>query len=148
MVILDRCSAPAVIIARLRAAGRRLLHLVQEPHAELTVSLVDDFEIQRLNQQHRGIDRPTDVLAFAMREGPRAPGDESLLGDVVISVPTATRQAQRRRVEVGDELQALLTHGVLHLLGYDHERSAGEAQRMRRLERQLRRQLAEAPGRR
>ena len=80
-----------------------------------------------------------------MREGQRVAGDESVLGDVVISVPTAVRQARRRGVGVADELQTLLIHGVLHLLGYDHEHSAAEARRMKDMERRLRRALASGP---
>jgi rRNA maturation RNase YbeY len=77
----------------------------------------------------------TDVLAFAMRE---APGPHStLLGDVVISVPRAAKQAAEQGYPVKHELAVLLIHGILHLLGYDHERSAPEARRMRRKERAL-----------
>jgi rRNA maturation RNase YbeY len=121
-----------------RADARRLLRALGEAHAELTVSLVDDAEIQQLNRAYRHADRPTDVLAFAMREGARAPGDEPVLGDVVISLETAARQARRRGLTLADELRALLLHGVLHLLDYDHERSAAEARRMQAMERRLR----------
>jgi rRNA maturation RNase YbeY len=81
---------------------------------------------------YRGKDRTTDVLAFPMRESHNP--CPMLLGDVVISVPTAHRQAKESGRSVGDELAALLVHGVLHLCGYDHERSAREAARMHRRE--------------
>lgn len=145
VTVVQRCTAPAATLTRLRRAAQHLLRAVGESPAELTVSLVDDAEIQQLNRGYRGIDRPTDVLAFAMREGQRVAGDESVLGDVVISVPTAVRQARRRGVGVADELQTLLIHGVLHLLGYDHEHSAAEARRMKDMERRLRRALASGP---
>ncbi|TMB23301.1 MAG: rRNA maturation RNase YbeY [Deltaproteobacteria bacterium] len=84
--------------------------------------------------------RPTDVLSFAQREGPGgAPG--GLLGDVVISVDAARRQARQRGETLGREADRLLIHGLLHLLGYDHERSAAEARRMQRRERTLARWL-------
>ncbi len=118
--------------------ARRLLRALGETGAELTISLVGDAEIHRLNRDFRGKDRPTDVLAFAMREGARVAGDESILGDVVISLDTAERQARRRGVSTAAEVRTLLVHGVLHLLGYDHERSAAEARRMKTMERRLR----------
>jgi rRNA maturation RNase YbeY len=93
--------------------------------------------MQRLNAAYRGNDRPTDVLAFAMREGKRAAGDEGTLGDVVISLDTAQRQAASRGHSVDEEVTTLLIHGILHLLGYDHERSPAEARRMKKKEREL-----------
>ncbi|MCK6553802.1 rRNA maturation RNase YbeY [Candidatus Binatia bacterium] len=129
-----RCGS-AAIAAAVRADTRRLVRLLGEAEAELTVSLVGDAAIRALNREYRHADRPTDVLAFAMREGERVAGDDPVLGDVVISLETAARQAQRRRVSLARELRTLLVHGVLHLLGYDHERSAAEARRMRAAER-------------
>ena len=95
---------------------------------ELSVALVDDATIRRLNRDYRRVDKSTDVLAFAMREGEalvQANGPE-ILGDVVISVPTARRQAKKHRRSLGDEITMLLAHGLLHLLGYDHVRKADE----------------------
>ncbi len=143
--VVTRCRARGVRAAALRADVRRLLAALGEGRAELIVSLVDDGEMHRLNRDSRGIDRPTDVLAYAMREGVRAPGDEGVLGDVVISVETAARQARRRTVPTADEVRTLLIHGVLHLLGYDHERSAAEARRMKAMERRLHAALAAEP---
>ena len=134
-----------VSAATVRGWARQILSRLDEADAELTISLVDDVEIRRLNRDYRRKDRPTDVLAFAMREGPRVTGDESQLGDVVISLDTAARQAARRGAPLGDEVATLLIHGVLHLLGYDHERSAVEARRMKRKERELRASLAHSP---
>ena len=142
--VVARRRAPGVRIAAVRSDGQRLLVVLDEAPAELTVSLVDDAEIQHLNREYRGKDRPTDVLAFAMREGTRVGGDQVILGDVVISLDTAARQARRRNVPTDAEVRTLLIHGVLHLLGYDHERSAAEARRMRAMERQLRQRLASA----
>jgi rRNA maturation RNase YbeY len=99
---------------------------------------VTDLEIHALNRQYRGKDKPTDVLSFPLADALQP----SLLGDVVISIETAARQAQRRRHSLGEELQTLLIHGVLHLLGYDHEVSRSEAIRMHRKEREVRAVLA------
>lgn len=141
VAVLARARHPDCPSARVRADARALLSALEEKRAELTVVLVGDEEMHGLNRDYRGKDRPTDVLAFAMREGPRAPGDEGNLGDVIISLDTAARQAQRRRRSLAAEVRTLLIHGVLHLLGYDHERSPAEARRMRARERELARAL-------
>jgi probable rRNA maturation factor len=94
---------------------------------EVSIALVDDPTIRELNCSYRGYDKPTDVLAFALREGEAfAPVDEEPLGDVIVSVPTARRQAASRRRPVLDEVTMLVAHGLLHLLGYDHATKAEE----------------------
>jgi rRNA maturation RNase YbeY len=126
----------------------RILSLIGEDQSELSVNLVGDARIRRLNHDYRKKDRATDVLAFPIREAmmPRGiRGPTGLLGDVVISIPTAVRQAQETGRSVNEELAALLVHGVLHLCGYDHERSAQEAARMVRRERMILRRLAPVP---
>jgi len=126
------CHAPA-LAARLAESGRRLLAALGRREAELSILLVSDRVIRRLNRDWRGRDRATDVLSFAQHEGP-AVAPATLLGDVVISVPTAKRQAKERGETLRGASERLLIHGMLHLLGYDHERSATEARRMRRRE--------------
>ena len=88
---------------------------------EVSILLTDDAEIQVLNRQYRHIDRPTDVLAFAMREGFGGDLNPQLLGDLVISVPTAQRQSTVHGHSLDIELAILTIHGTLHLLGYDHQ---------------------------
>ena len=98
---------------------------------ELSVLLTDDFEIQSLNKEYRKKNKPTDVLSFSM-------GDERMLGDIVISVDTALEQANRLGHELSDECLRLLIHGLLHLLGYEHENvSAYQASKMKKKEREL-----------
>jgi probable rRNA maturation factor len=92
---------------------------------ELSVALVDDTTIHALNRQYRRKDKPTDVLAFPMQE-PAPATFSGLLGDVIVSVDTARRQAARRRRPLLAELTLLLAHGLLHLLGYDHRNDAEE----------------------
>jgi probable rRNA maturation factor len=89
--------------------------------------------MRRLNRDYRGKDRPTDVLAFSLLEGAGA-GVSDAIGDVVISTATAARQARENGLTLRQEVDRLLVHGILHLVGYDHERSAAEARKMRRKE--------------
>jgi probable rRNA maturation factor len=94
--------------------------------AELSILLCDDATIHELNRRHRRKNKPTDVLAFAMAEALEGPDQSALLGDVVISLDTARRQAEARQVPLLDEVTLLLAHGLLHLLGYDHQTRAEE----------------------
>lgn len=100
-----------------------------------TLRIVDDREIRELNRRYRRLDRPTDVLAFPAAPLPPgvAPEDADYLGDLVISAETAARQAADAGRPLGDELGALAVHGLLHLLGYDHECDRGEMARLERL---------------
>lgn len=95
-----------------------------EPHTEVSVVLADDEYIHHLNHQYRGKDCPTDVLSFALNEGEEPEiidGPEVvLLGDIIISLETATRQAEEYGHSLERELAYLTVHGILHLLGYDH----------------------------
>ncbi|MEO8878444.1 MAG: rRNA maturation RNase YbeY [Polyangiaceae bacterium] len=110
----------------------RMLAAVQMQKAELSIVLTGDKQIHKLNKDYRGKDRPTDVLAFAMREGEfgAISPDEArgkvgeLLGDVIVSLATAARQARERGVAPLDEVTMLIAHGILHLLGWDHETAA------------------------
>jgi len=88
---------------------------------EVSILLTNDVEIHRLNKLYRGVDRPTDVLAFAMREGLDSDLNREILGDVVISVPMAELQASIYGHTLEVEMSLLVSHGVLHLLGYEHE---------------------------
>jgi len=104
-----------------------MLHELGLADAELSVLVTDDRTIQALNRKHRGKDRPTDVLSFPLDEREaklahrtKSGGRDLLLGDVVISVATAARQARSRRRLLFEEVRFLLAHGLLHLVGYDH----------------------------
>lgn len=131
-----RRDLPAVDRRLLRSRARRVLRAVGQPRAELSVRLADDCEMQELNGTWRRRARPTDVLAFSLLEGEGAEHRGSLLGDVVIGVETAARQARRSRRSLDDEVARLLIHGTLHLLGHDHRRD-GERRRMRAEERRV-----------
>lgn len=115
----------------------RLLALTAEAegckHGEVSLSLVNDEEIRRLNRQYRGIDKPTDVLSFpqmepgeTIEEGEDEAGPPPHFGDIVISVPRAVAQAREYGHSVERELGFLFVHGLLHLFGYDHDTEASE----------------------
>ena len=132
--------------SRLRADATRLLAALGLTRRELSVIIVDDTTIQGLNREFRGKDAPTDVLSFSqVEEIDASPPDPfklvetpgMILGDVVISIDTALRQAARYQVSPAARLRSLLIHGVLHLVGYDHERSRAEARKMFAREREL-----------
>ena len=129
-----------VTVPRLARAAARALAAVGRPGGSLEVAVVSDAEIRRLNVRYRGIPRRTDVLAFPL-ETPAAPGQ--LLGQIVVGADAAHRQARRLGVPVALELDLLVTHGTLHLVGYD-DRDPVEADLMHRREREI---LGDAPAR-
>ena len=140
-----RCGAPVTVDVavpcaawrkalpdvRARAAAAALAALADQtlpPAAELSIVLADDGLLRRLNRRWRGRDAPTNVLSFA--------NGAPLLGDVVLAFETVSREAAEQAKPLADHLAHLVTHGVLHLRGYDHE-TAGEARRMEALERRV-----------
>jgi probable rRNA maturation factor len=122
------------------SAAKKLLAALGERDASLSLTLVGDEAIRVLNREHRGKDRATDVLSFPMLASETWSGKgqlpERLLGDVVISIETARRQAAAYDASVQDELHRLLIHGILHVIGHDHEEET-ERVEMEREERRL-----------
>jgi probable rRNA maturation factor len=104
--------------------------------AELSIVLGDDAMLRALNRQWRGRDKPTNVLSFATREGERPPGAPCLLGDVVLAFETVAAEARAQGKPMAHHLCHLVVHGVLHLLGFDHEHEA-DAERMEALETEI-----------
>lgn len=96
--------------------------------------LTDDETVHQLNREYRGIDRTTDVLSFSQREGDSEDGWDNLLGDVIISLEQAQRQAAEYGHSMAREVGFLTAHGILHLLGWDHENPEDEARMMKRTE--------------
>ena len=140
VAVVDRQRRIPVARARLARAAARALGAVGRPAGAVEVLVVDDAGIRRLNAAWRGVRRRTDVLAFPL-EAPGLPSP--LLGQVVVSAETARRQSRRVGVTLATELDLLVTHGVLHLVGYD-DRDPVEAALMHRRERAI---LADAPER-
>jgi probable rRNA maturation factor len=106
-------------------------------HAELSLVLTDDGTIQGLNRDYRGVDASTDVLSFAQREGEGADPNDTMLGDVIISLDTASTQAKTRATPLAVEVRILLVHGFLHLLGFDHNTQKERAEMVAAEERAL-----------
>ena len=100
------------------------------PDAELSISFVDDVRIQELNRRYLGRDKPTNVLAFSMREGDFSSLHPQVLGDVIVSVDTARRQSNRFGLGETETVILLMIHGILHLLGYEHEGTKKGARQM------------------
>jgi len=132
-MILNRQKRLAVRLATVRAFVQSLRAALRLGRREFNICFVDDREITRLNAAYLGRKRPTDVLSFPW-QGSGAPhrigtGNAefaNFLGDVVISVETARRNARREGHSTANEIRWLILHGLLHLLGYDHERDRGE----------------------
>ena len=147
---------------RMKIQSRQMIRLVEkllgemgEYSAEVGLVLVGDTEMRRLTRQYRGIDQSTDVLTFPMREKGESSNKNkmtgtwqldtgySLLGDVVISVPVARKQALQQGHSLQQEMTLLMIHGLLHLLGYDHEQSVADARVMKRKEKRLLQMVSE-----
>jgi probable rRNA maturation factor len=114
-----------------RQTALKVLEILSVTDSELSILLTDDEEIKSLNRSYRGKDAPTDVLSFPMNE---TVGGRRILGDVVISVDTAKRQASERGESLEEAIDRLLIHGILHLMGYDHERGPQEEEIFRNME--------------
>lgn len=126
---------------KLKKIALKILDLVKQSQAELSLALVGNAEIRKLNAKYLKKDYPTDVLSFPVED--RWSMGARLLGDVIISVEKARQQAKERRRSLNEEMVTLLIHGVLHLLGYDHERSVKDARLMGALEKKIYRALCE-----
>ncbi len=131
---------PGVDRRLLRSRAVRVLRELERFDAELSIALVDDATISDLNRRYRSKAGPTDVLSFSQLEGEHVELAGNLLGDVVISLETAARQARVAHRGLDSEVAKLLVHGILHLIGHDHERD-DEARVMQQLERRLRRAI-------
>jgi len=123
-----RALCIAAVEAALAAARPRLTR-----HTEVSVVLADDALIRRLNRQWRRIDQATDVLSFPVVDEEPPPRAPFLMGDVVLAFETVAREAQEQGKSLADHMRHLVVHGVLHLMGYDHE-APEEAERMEALE--------------
>jgi probable rRNA maturation factor len=139
--IIRRHAAKDLSGRRLKKVAQRVLEIVKQDQAELCLVLVGNAEIRKLNAKFRQKDYPTDVLSFPA--GNELPTGVQLLGDVVISIEKAREQAKERLRTLNQEIVTLLIHGIVHLLGYDHERSPKDARTMDRLEKKIFRALCD-----
>jgi probable rRNA maturation factor len=125
--IENRQRKQKISIRQLRQVARKILSVSGCPDAELSILIVGDRRIRQINRDYLQRDKATNVISFAQQEGEEIGGDTLLLGDVVISAETAARDAADAGLPLAGELYFLLLHGILHLLGYDHERSGAVA---------------------
>ena len=134
ILVRNQQQQPVDEIRLIKTSRRSLQFEGFDRPSELSILLVDDKEMRRLNLEYRRLDKPTDVLSFSQLEGvtPLAADAPVPLGDVVISVDTAMRQAAEHAHSVGDEMDLLIVHGILHLLGYDDETDEGAEEMKRR----------------
>ena len=108
---------------------------------EISLVITDNNQIQQLNKTYRGIDKPTNVLAFPMQEGQFADIIPGLLGDVVISCETALNEANDANITLLERMSQLLIHGILHLIGFDHETGPADSRKMEEKSLELLRKL-------
>jgi probable rRNA maturation factor len=139
--LVRRAAGRKISSRRLKQVALVLLQLAEREDAELSLALIGNTEMQELNARYRHKNYPTDVLSFPSAK--KLPVDPPLLGDVIISVDKAAEQAKEQRCTLDQEIVTLLIHGIVHLLGYDHERSAKDARIMTRMEKKLARQLCD-----
>ncbi|RLJ70909.1 putative rRNA maturation factor [Hydrogenivirga caldilitoris] len=122
----------------LKERAELILDILGVKDSELSILITTDEEIRELNKAYRGKDEPTDVLSFPIGE---KVGDRLILGDVVISLDTANRQALEWGCGLDEEVERLLAHGIIHLLGYDHELGGEEERKFKALEEKVNAEL-------
>ncbi len=137
-VFIKNESTKPISISALHNDAENLLKICRRTDRELSILLIDDQRMTELNSQYRNRNKPTNVLSFPLSDD----SNDNLLGDIVISLDTARQEAQLKNITMHKRLQTLLVHGLVHLLGYDHERSVQEALDMEKKERKLLAQLA------
>ena len=124
----------------MRKRAKTILKDLGYDRAQLSILFTDDREIQSLNRDWLGKDRPTDVISWPQETNPPTDG---FIGDLAISLDSALRQADQQAIPLERELERLLIHGILHLLGHDHARAGRKARAMRREEERLIKLLSE-----
>jgi len=130
VLIDNRQSRHKISPMKIQQTVQVALSALDFPDGEISILLVDDTQIETLNQKYLNRQGPTNVIAFAMREGEFSHLTPHLLGDVVISMDTTAKEARDAGLSMEQRFNELLIHGILHLFGYDHEDSEKEARRM------------------
>ena len=135
--IEDRQSRHKTSKVKIEKKAKIILEALGIRDAELSVLIVDDDQMGEFNKTYLDRSGPTNVMAFPMREGPFAEVNPNLLGDVVISLDTTCREAEAAGLSEELRFGQLLIHGILHLVGFDHENGKGDAKAMREKEEEL-----------
>ncbi len=137
VLIDDRQNKHKISLEKIRKKSQAILNALDSPDGELSILIVDDSQIKILNRDYLKREGPTNVIAFPMREGKFSNITPHLLGDVVISVETAQKEAEKTGISMAERFTQLLVHGILHLFGYDHEKSEEEAVEMEKKSEEL-----------
>lgn len=139
ILIKNRQKKIKTDLRRLRRSLNRVLNYLNCNSKEVSLLLVDNDSIRTINQKYLGRDYPTNVISFSLSEGKFGSINPVVLGDIIISVEKGSSDARKARMDFYDVLDYLMIHGLLHLLGYDHENNADaeDALRMRKKEREL-----------
>jgi probable rRNA maturation factor len=130
VLIDNRQERRKLSLSTIRKKAQAVLNALDNPDAELSVVIVDDSEISELNQKYLNRSGATNVIAFPMREGEFTNISPQLLGDVLISIDAAQREGALSGISTDQRFDQLLIHGILHLLGYDHETNDDDARQM------------------
>jgi probable rRNA maturation factor len=137
ILIENRQDRHTIDNEEIKKKARVILEALGCPEGELSILIVGDHEMAELNRRYLARSGPTNVIAFAMHEGPFGHISPNLLGDVVISLDTAGREAQKASITTEVRFDQLLIHGILHLFGFDHEHTSEDAETMRKKEKEL-----------
>jgi probable rRNA maturation factor len=139
VAIRDQQRKIKVNLPKLRRDAEHLLDLLRLNNVEVSILLTNDHRMKVINKTYRNKNVTTDVLSFPMNESSHdvVPGEETLLGDIVINVHMSKRRASVSREAFSSVVRQLLIHGLLHLIGYDHEVDHSEARKMQKKEKQL-----------
>ena len=138
MKILNNQKKIRLPLTKLEKFATKALRESKLTPESVSIAFVTDFEIARLNKTYRKKNKPTDVLSFPAQNSAARPNKKNFLGDIAIAPAVALRYAKKNGRSLQTEIYILILHGILHLLGYDHETDRGQ---MDRIERQLRRKL-------
>lgn len=134
--VSQRQPSPKVPLNLVKSVLKKVFE-IDHKDGEVSVLLWDDEGIRKLNKEYRGIDRPTDVLSFALNDGDFPDPHPDVWGDIVISVERAAQQAEESGRTTHEEIVRLLIHGALHLIGFDHEGSQRDAEKMMKKEAEI-----------
>jgi probable rRNA maturation factor len=116
----------SLVLSTLQSHTETMMKRLRVDDQDVAIVLMNNAEIRKLNRAYRGKDKPTDVLSFSMKEGEFADMASNMLGDIVVSIEMAAKQAAEKRHSLQYEVSFLVAHGLLHLMGYDHENDADE----------------------
>ncbi|MBU1341078.1 MAG: rRNA maturation RNase YbeY [Proteobacteria bacterium] len=136
-ILIDNQQKKKIPTVKIRKKTKQILSALGCDAHEISIVITDDKEIQQLNKMYRDVDKPTNVLAFPMQEGQYTDITPGLLGDVVISCETAQKEADDAGITLLERMSQLLIHGILHLVGFDHEKSRADYLKMEEKSREL-----------